>query len=198
MRNKFDEPAPSEAQMEESEALDDQVQADEEDPDAEQERILQTWQKAHVKELRSILLGNIVQYKDDLYVAGSAMWRSRFGFGDGALETLFFGLTERWLPYTTTLRNHTKALYHVTKQIMPKIGMPLLLQTVPGTAAVYMKSPFFRPVILMFEDKEVMEGHKELILHAYCGRSLLSGISIRRAIARFNAELPKQIFPTQM
>lgn len=163
----------------------------------QQDEILDTWQMAHAKELRSILLGDLVRFEDGTYGAGSAMWRTRFGFGDGALETLLFGITERWRLYDTSLRDHRKAVYHVGK-LMEKVGKPLVLQTVPGTVAVYMKSVFFRPVILMFEDAPVEKGHRELVLHAYCGQSLFAALSIRRAIARFNAVLPKQIYPKRI
>ena len=193
MKNKYDSDAPLGADVPEqiSETEEEQEKAYEQEQDA----LLRTWQKAHVRELRSILLGNLVQYEDGVYGAGNLM--SRFGLGDGAPETLMFGITERWMPYGTTLRNHTKAVAHVGK-LMQKIGKPLVLQTIPDTAAVYVKSIFFRPVILMFEDKEVAEGQKELILHGYCGRSLLSGLSIRRAVNRLNVLLPKQIYPRQM
>ncbi len=192
MGNKRKGGAPQEPRM--SEPMPGTAQEQEEAYEQEQDALLRTWQRAHVRELRSILLGNLVQYEDGVFGAGNVI--SRFGLGDGASQTLLFGITERCLPYGTTLRDHSKAVRHVGK-LMQEIGMPLVLETVPDTAAVYIKSIFFRPVILMLEDKAVAEGKKELILHAYCGRSLLAGASIRRAVSRLDARLPKQIYPIQ-
>ena len=179
----------------ESEEFEDTEPAEqEEQQEQDPAELLKAWQKEHRTEIKYILLGNLTQLEDGKYAVSGKSWITRVGLADGAQEALIFGITERWVPYETKYRNHTQAVYQAGK-VMSRIGKPLVIQTVPEGAAVYVKGLIFRPVVLLFEDRSISEDERQLVLHAYCGRSLLAGWAIRRAINRFNRELPRQLFP---
>ena len=145
--------------------------------------------KERKKEIRNILLGNFVVYEDGSYGAGSHSFVTPFGFGDGAQETIFFGISQRQFRYETTFRNRTKALYQVLKS-MRDVGRRLILQTAPEAAVCYIKSYIFRPVVLAFEAEE---DQKQFRLTAYCSRSLFSFLSVIHAVHKLDKKLPEGI-----
>ncbi len=155
---------------------------------------LKAWQKEHRAEIKYILLGNLTQLENGKYTVSGSSWFTPLGAANGAQEMLLFGITERWVPYETTFRNHTKAVFQA-EAAMKRIGVPLVMKTVPEGAAVFIKGLIFPPVVLLFEDRSISEKKRQLVLHAYCGRSLFAGWTIRRAMKRFNRELPRQVFP---
>lgn len=168
----------------------DEVSEQEEElSEEEQEALLQ---KERKKEIRHILLGNFVVFEDGSYGAGSGAWVSPFGFSDGALRTLNFGISRKRFLYTSSVKNNTKILYDVLKA-MKQTGRRLILATAPEYPVCYVKSYIFRPVVLMLEPVSSDKNNTEFVLHAYCSRSLLSILSILRAVSRLNKNLPSQI-----
>lgn len=151
------------------------------------------WQKEHKKEIKRILLGNLIPYEDGTYGAGNGILLTSNGVADGAQAAMLWGITEQCFLYDVPPENHIKAVYHVSK-IMKKLGKPLTIRTIPDSSACYVRNLPLEPVVLLFEDREMPDGQKLLILHAYCGRGLFSWLAIKRAVKVFEEKLPKHIF----
>ena len=126
------------------------------------------------------------------FSAGSARLVTPFGVGDGARETIMFGVKEKKYLYTTALKNNRQAIFQASKA-MSDIGRALILETAPDAAVCYVKSYVFRPVVLIFEEREDDKGDLRLVLSAYCGRSPIAIIPIARAVSRFNKQLTDDI-----
>lgn len=149
-------------------------------------------EKDRKSEIKSILLGNMTLDTQGNFNAGGSSWVTPFGIADGASETIMFGVKHKRYLYKTDYKNNQQAIYKASKT-MSDIGRTLSLATVPNAAACYIKHILFRPVVLVFEEAERSDGSKGLELHAYSGRALLTFISIRRAVSKFNKELPEEI-----
>ena len=165
---------------------------DESEEELSEEELTALLRKARKKEIRNILLGNFMIYQDGSYGASTGTWVTQFGFNDGALGTINFGITRMQFRYTSTVKNNTRILYEVLKH-MKTIGRRLILVTAQEYPACYVKSIVFRPVVLLFESVTYDQHNTNFILHAYCSRGLLSFLTILRAVKRFEKELPPQL-----
>lgn len=182
---------------EEEEIPEEAPEEEQEEEEPREEELIKQLLAERKKEIRNILLGNFVIYADGSYGAGNSAWVTPFGFGDGAQEAIFFGISHRKYHYTSTFRNEIKTLYQVEKS-MQDVGRRLNLLTAPEADTCYVKSVFFRPVVLSFEkDKDEKDkdenGKPQFILHAYTSRSLTSFLAVKRAVSRFEKALPKQV-----
>ena len=184
---------------EESEPWEDEDSEDDGDSDAEpegkqltEEELEELEQKLFKKEIRQVLLGNFVVYEDGSYGAGNGSWVSAFGFNDGALRTIYYGISRKQYPYTSVVKNNTKILFDVLRA-MKKIGRRLIFVTESEYPACYIKSYIFRPVVLLFVPVSNDKHNTRFMLRAYCSRGLLSFLSIRRAVSRFDKEIPSQL-----
>lgn len=158
----------------------------------EKKKIIKKKLKARRDEVKRILLGNLVPNDDGVFTAGSGFWVTPFGVGDGAHETIAYGVKETCVLYRTTLKNNKQAIYKASNA-MADIGRRVRLDTAPNAAVCYIKSYIFRPVVLVFEEGENLEGETRLVLHAYTGRSLFAFVSVSRAVKLFDAALPDEI-----
>lgn len=161
-----------------------------------EEQLEELLQKERKKEIRHILLGNFVVFEDGSYGAGGGSWVTPFGFSDGALRMLNFGISVRKILYTSTVKNNTKILYEVLKS-MKSIGRRLILATAPEYPSCLIKSLIFRPVVLLFETVSDDKNNTEFVLRAYCSRGIFSFLSIMRAVSRFNKALPREVYNTK-
>ena len=144
------------------------------------------------KDIKSILMGNLVKTENGRYTAGQSRFITPYGIADNAQLVLFFGVTERRYFYKTSLRNNTQALFQAEKA-MSKIGRLVELESAPDSAVCYLKSIIFRPVVLVFEECREKDDTKQLCLRAFCGRSLFAFLPLMRAAARVEKVMPKQI-----
>lgn len=156
-------------------------------------KLERTAEKDRRSEIRHILLGSFSIDAQGRFHAGSGGWVTPFGIGDGAQQTIAFGVKHKRYIYTTAYKNNTQAVFNASKA-MSDIGRQLYLETAPDAAVCYVKSMFFRPVVLVFEDK-AQENGSRLELTAYCGRSPIAFVAVMRAVSRFNKALPEQISP---
>ena len=159
-------------------------------PDEEQtpQPTEQELKKFHRHEIKKLLMGNLMRREDGKSELRNELWVTPWGVGDGAVETLLFGVSQRRYRFETTLRNNTQAVYQ-SEKAMRDIGNVLYMHSAPELKACYVRSLGFRPVILSFEEEE-----GELILRAYSGRAPLTFLSIMHAVSKFEKALPQQIY----
>ena len=147
--------------------------------------------KARRNEIKHILLGNFKLSDKGRLAAGSGRWVTPFGIGDGAGNAIVYGISEMSLYYKTKLKNNRQAVFQAQKA-MADIGRGLILDTAPDSAVCYVKSVVFRPVVLVFEEKEGADG-SSLLLTAYSSRSPIAFVALLRAVTRFDKALPEDI-----
>ena len=140
-------------------------------------------------EIKRLLLCNFAFDANDKLIAGSGGWITPFGIGDGAGQTIAFGIKEKRYSYTSSLKNAKQTIFKVSKA-MENTGRSVVLQSAPDAAVCYVKSLIFRPVVLLFEQDPEGEGFK---LHTYCGRSPIAFVAVMRAVSRFEKQLPDDI-----
>lgn len=148
--------------------------------------------KKKIREIKHILLGNLVVLSDGRVGAGSGMWVTRNGVADGASSAILLGVKMKKYNYSTTFKSNNQAVYRV-KEAMSNIGRCIYLDTAPKASACFVKSVLFKPVVLVFECVNKADGSENLELSAYCGRSLFAFFSLMRIVSRFNKELPEEI-----
>lgn len=158
------------------------------DGSQEQELTAEQQRKHHRHEIKKLLMGNLARREDGKCELRNELWVTPWGVGDGALETLLFGVSRRKYKFETSLRNHTQALYQ-SEKAMHDIGSVLYMHSAPELNACYIRSIGFRPVILAFDEED-----GELVLRAYSGRAPLTFLSIMHAVSRFEKALPSQIY----
>ena len=144
--------------------------------------------KYHHHEIKKLLMGNLARREDGKSELRNELWVTPWGVGDGALETLMFGVSRRKYKFETTLRNNTQALYQ-SEKAMHNIGSVLYMHSAPELKACFIRSIGFRPVILAFDEED-----GELVLRAYSGRAPLTFLSIMHAVSKFEKSLPSQIY----
>ena len=175
--------------MMEEETRNDQTAAGAEEP---VELTLEEMEAIHRSEIREVLLGNLRMMEDMRLAVRVNRFSSPWGIADGAPETFIFGVMCKRYYYTTSLRNHAQAVYRTAKA-MQEIGRGVYLETAPDAACCLLKSLVFQPVLLQFAAEPNEAGESELVLRAYCGRTLQGLFSIMRAISRFEKCLPEQV-----
>lgn len=148
--------------------------------------------KAHIREIREVLLGNIVMGADKRMIVSRAVFGNPWGLNDGAPETIVFGVAQRTYVYHAPFREYARSRYAVEK-MLGKIGKAVHLETAPEHAVCLIGSVFFRPVVLEFTERRDENGEQEMALYAYSGRTLFSLLSIRRAVAVFEKHLPDRV-----
>ncbi|MBR6337399.1 MAG: hypothetical protein IKR76_06665 [Ruminococcus sp.] len=161
----------------------------EEEPDNEQEKSPRQIAKERRAEVRHILLGNFAFDDKGRLGAGTGSWVTPYGLGDGAGQTIAFGVKEKRFSYSSALKNAKQTVFKVGKA-MEKTGRAIVLESAPDAAVCYVKSYVFRPVVLLFEKSPEGEDYK---LHAYCGRSPIAFVAVLRAVARLAKNLPDDI-----
>lgn len=139
-------------------------------------------------EIKKLLMGNLKRRDDGKSELRNELWVTPWGVGDGALETLVFGVSKRKYRFGTSLRNKTQAVFQ-SEKAMRDIGNVLYMHSAPELKACYIRRVGFRPVILTFAVED-----EELILRAYSGRAPLTFISIMHAVSMFEKALPSQIY----
>ena len=154
-------------------------------PDAEKQE-----QDAYIHEIRKALIGKVFLNQDKKLEVLKQQFVNPFGFTDGAPEALLFGVMRRAYTYETKPKMFSQARFQAEK-ILPKIGQSLHLNTAPDRTACLYKKLFFRPVVLVLEEKQTDQG-KVMVLNAYCSRAPLSIFSILRAVFSFENRLTKR------
>ncbi|MBR5165878.1 MAG: hypothetical protein IKW87_10050 [Ruminococcus sp.] len=148
----------------------------------------QELKKLHRHEIKKLLMGNLMRREDGKAELRNELWVTPWGVGDGAVETLIFGVSQRRYVFDTSLRNKTQAVYQ-SEKTMRDIGNVLYMHSAPELRACYVRRFGFRPVILAFDIEE-----DELVLRAYSGRAPLTFLSIMHAVSLFEKALPSQIY----
>ena len=148
--------------------------------------------RAHLREIKDVLYGKVVIGADKRLVVAHGMLGNPWGFEDGAPEAFLFGVMHRDFVYEAPKQEHVRA-YYTAGKCLGKIGKALNLATAPDHAACLMRHLIFRPVVLELDERTGEDGRQETVLHAYSSRSLFSLLSILRAAAEFEKQLPKQM-----
>ena len=144
------------------------------------------------KEIRHILMGSYFTLQDGRLASGGGKWISPLGVGDVAGSALLLGIKDKRYRYNSRLKASKQTFFAVTKA-MSNIGRALSLDCAPDAAACYIKGGVFRPAVLVFEEVALEDNSKYLELNAYCGRSVFAFLSLRRAVSKFDKELPDTI-----
>lgn len=148
--------------------------------------------KERKHEIRKVLLNNLVLTEDKKLAVGPDFRITLWGVGDGAGETFFLGVKKKSFVMESGFGNATKTIYK-TSECMRDIGRMLDLENVQSDACVLVRHFFFKPVVLVLEEEKIDEeesesntdnssNEKELVLSAYSGRALLTGLSIKHAV----------------
>ena len=166
-----------------------EVAAEQEDK-KEKQKAEKRERKERLREIKKILLGKYAQLDDGRLCASGSGWVTSQGLNDGASTTIIFGVKEKRFLYRSKLKNSTQAVFKATAA-MRDIGRALYLETAPEGCACYVRSILFRPVVLRFCPRG--DSGQELALYAYCGRSPLAFLSVRRVVSRFDKALPDEI-----
>ncbi len=143
--------------------------------------------KERKHEIKKVLLNNLVLTDDKKLAVGHDLRITLWGVGDGAGETMMFGVKKKAFQMESDYSNHTQAIYKAA-EVMRDLGRMLKLETVPSEACVLIRHFFFRPVVLVLEEEKEEENQEqeskpELVLSAYSGRALLTGFSIKHAVS---------------
>ena len=136
-----------------------------------------------VKEIRSVLLGRTVLLDDGrIAVLPSGEFHFSPGISDGAGAVRFFGVTSRSETFETKLSQ--QKVTNTALRCMQEIGRGLFLQEQPDTVACLIRYMLTKPTVLTFR---YIDGVP--VLTAWCGRSIMGLVSMRRALKDFNDEL---------
>lgn len=168
-------------------AQDDQIKLEK-----ELKKLRKRQKKERKRELKHILLGSYRTLEDGRMVSGGEALIPRQGFMDGAVSILLLGITDKRYKYLSDKNNPTQAKY-AALNAMKNIGRELVLSYAPDAKACYVRGIFFRSVILVFDEEPEADGSRQLELHAYCGRSLMTFFSVRRAVSKFDRQLPDNV-----
>ncbi|MBP5362808.1 MAG: hypothetical protein J6Y71_07315 [Ruminococcus sp.] len=144
--------------------------------------------KLHHHEIKKLLMGNLMRRDDGKVELRNELWVTPWGVGDGAVETLLFGVSQKRYVFDTSLRNNSQAVFQ-SEKTMRDIGNVLYMRTAPDLKACYIRRFGFRLVVLTFDIED-----DELVLRAYSGRAPLTFLSIMHAVSLFEKALPSQIY----
>lgn len=148
--------------------------------------------KDRKREIKHILLGSYRATEDGRLISGGESLIPRNGFSEGAASILILGIADKRYQYISDNKNPTQAKSSALKA-MKNIGRELVISYAPDAKACYIRGLFFRSVVLVFDEVTDADGTKGLELHAYCGRSLTTFFSIRRAVSKFDKNLPSTV-----
>ena len=148
----------------------------------------QAKEKVRLKEVRKVLLGNVIQGEDNRLKPVVGFNMNWWGTADGSFGTRLFGIFRKRVTYVAKGLNNSQVIYQTAKA-MGEYGRGVDLETVYEGCTCLLKHFFFRPVVLVFEHKE----DNEYVLSAYCGKDIFTISSIQRAISLFEANKPSGI-----
>lgn len=150
-----------------------------------------TLKKLRKAELKRLVMSDLRQNADGSLSSGRGLILTPYGFGDGAMNVMIFGIKDRKFRYRSTLKNQTQNYYQISKA-MQKTGHIVSMDTAPDAAVCYVRHIVLRPVVLFYENDSETDINN-VVIHAYCGRLPLAFLAVRQAVKRFEKELPKQI-----
>lgn len=179
-------------QSEPKEPAENPVKEERQLSEKELKKLRKRQKKDRKRELKHILLGNYRALEDGRLTSAGESLIPRQGFSDGAASILIFGITDKRYQYISDNKNPVQAKYAALKA-MKNIGRELVVSYAPDAKACYIRGIFFRSVVLVFDEVTEADGSKQLELHAYCGRSLTTFFSIRRAVSKFDKHLPDNV-----
>lgn len=145
--------------------------------------------KERKSELRSLLIGDIRLNDEGKLVSGGRKLITPWGAGDGALSVTFLGIRRKTFHYTSLLKNNKQASFRSVKA-MQNIGRVIYMQTAPDAACCFIRRPFVRATVLIFEEDTDKKG---LTLEAYCGRSPFAFWAMKKAVGYFEKEMKGKI-----
>ncbi len=145
-------------------------------------------QKARLREVRKLLLGNVIPGEDNRLKPVEGLNMNWWGTADGSFGTRLFGISCKRVKYVAKGLNNSQVIYQTAKS-MGEFGRGADLETVYEGCSCLVKHFFFRPVVLVFEHEE----DNEYVLSVYCGKDIFTISSIQRAISLFEANKPSGI-----
>ncbi len=156
--------------------------------------------KERRREVKKVLMNNLVLTEDKKLAVGPNIRVTLWGVGDGAGETFLFGIKQKSYLMESEFSNGTQSIFKA-EEMMKDMGRLLKLETAEEGACVLIRHIFFRPVVLILEEIEVEDSEKLLVLTAYCGRAILTSLSIAHAINQFekhaNGKIKRYAAPKQ-
>ncbi len=139
------------------------------------------------REIRDCLLGRTIPLeKGRLRAMGPDDYRLPIGVGDGAWAVRFFGVGFQSRVLSSELSE--TELLRTCKKSMHKVGRSLLLLQQPDNPACLIRYVTTSPAIVLVHYMDELP-----VVTAYAGRSLTGWISILRALASFERQLPEEI-----
>ena len=138
------------------------------------------------REIRQMLLGNLVPDGKFLAVSPNKLQSMRFGMADGADMVLMFGISKRTKYYTTD-KSMGKVRDSVHKAMMD-IGRKVKMTSNPKAEAVICRYLITRPIVVLYDVDEV--GIK---LETYTARGVLGLLSELWIRFRLNRLLPEDL-----
>ncbi len=146
--------------------------------------------KARRKEVRKVLLGNVILGEDKRLTPTSGINLNWWGTADGSFGARLFGIAEWNRRYKSTKLNEKQVIYRVA-DAMAEIGRGVDFETVFEGCSCLIKHFFFRPAVIIFEHDE----GDEYVLSVYCGRDILTISSMIRARKLLEGRLPEGLLP---
>lgn len=135
------------------------------------------------QEIRTILTGRVA-YSNGAYVAAESLLKMNYqGTYNGSSAARIFGISCRSNLYQA---DSMDAAAFTTRKIFEVLGRPVLLRSAPEVPACMLRQLLANPVILTLEQE-----NEKLIVSAYTARTVLSFLSLSRAIRRFEKQLPE-------
>ena len=142
------------------------------------------------KEIRSILLGRTLMLEDgrlavpqkgDFYLSG--------GVTDGAEAVRFLGMAKKSQVFETVRKEFDVRV--TIQKMLQNMGRGVVLNEQPEARSCLIRYVLTKPVLLTFDYVEGMP-----VLTAWAPRTITGLISIRRALRKFNKDLPDGIAVT--
>ena len=144
--------------------------------------------KGRKKELRSLLIGDLRLGDDGKLVSGGNRLFTPWGAGEGALSVAVFGIKRKNFYYSSALKNNKQVMFQTVKA-MQNIGRAIYMQSAPEGKAVYIRRFMVRPTVLLLEEND----DSGFTLNAYCGRSPLAFVAIKKSVKLFENEMKGKI-----
>lgn len=144
--------------------------------------------KQRKKELRSCLIGDLRLSDDGKLIPGGSRIFTPWGAGDGALSVSVFGIKRKTIRYSPSLKNNKQVMFQSAKA-MKNIGRVIYMETAPDANVCYIRRPLIRATVLIFEEAD--DG--SFTLTAFCGRSPLAFLAVKRSVGFFEEEMKGKI-----
>lgn len=144
-------------------------------------------EKARYNDVHKVLMNNLVLTEDRRLAPGPDHRLTLWGVGDGAKETMVFGVKTTRIRMEHDYSNHRQAIYQ-GGEAMRNIGRRLALESAPDGEAVLIRHVFFRPVVLILEEED-----GQTVINAYCGRAIWAWPSVLHALYVFEKACDNRI-----